>query len=94
MKILIGCEVFYPYLYGGGEIFAYEISRNLVKLGHEVHVICPSRSFDRPNTELPAFSSVDGIIVHRVSGAFSYKRGVQSLPYMVRMYLEASRVIQ
>ncbi|HKM51318.1 MAG TPA: glycosyltransferase family 4 protein [Candidatus Bathyarchaeia archaeon] len=94
MKILIGCEVFYPYLLGGGEIFAYNISRQLAKLGHEVHVICPTRSFDRSNISSPLSSMVDGVRVHRVSGEFRYRHGIQSLPYVLRMYHTASDVIR
>ncbi|HKM76598.1 MAG TPA: glycosyltransferase family 4 protein [Candidatus Bathyarchaeia archaeon] len=93
MKILIGCEVFYPYLYGGGEVFAYEVSRQLAKMGHEVHIVCPRDSFDRPNSHLPLLSSVDGVKVHRVRGEFRYRHGIQSLPYMLRMYIETSRII-
>src|SRR5208282_2151374 len=94
MKILIGCEVFYPYVYGGGEVFAYEVSRQLAKMGHEVHIVCPRESFDRPNSQLPLLSSVDGVTVHRIRGEFTYRRGIQSLPYMLRMYIETSRIIR
>jgi len=94
LKILIGCEVFYPYVYGGGEVFAYEVSRQLAKMGHEVHIICPTASFDRPNLQLSALSLVEGVKVHRIRGEFRYRRGIQSFPYMFRMYVRAARIIR
>jgi glycosyltransferase involved in cell wall biosynthesis len=93
MRILIGCEVFYPYLYGGGEVFAYHVARNLAKLGHDVHVICPQRSLDDP-LDVRAPSTVDEVHVHRVRGEFSYGSALRSLPYLLRLLRESSRLVK
>ena len=64
MRILLGCELFYPYVHGGGEVFSYNAARNLAKNGHEVHVISPRRSFDLPGKDMPEYSLVEGVHVH------------------------------
>ncbi len=85
--------MFYPYLYGGGEVFAYHIARNLAKRGHDVHVICPQRSFDDP-LDVRAPSIVDEVHIHRVRGEFSYKSALGSLPFLFRFFRETSRLVK
>jgi len=93
LRILLGCEVFYPYVQGGGEVFSYNLALQLVRLGHEVHVICPSKSFDHPDADLPSYSKLKRVHIHRVQGEFKYNQGTGSLPIIQRMSQNASALI-
>jgi len=85
VRILIGTEVFYPQVYGGGEVFALNVSRALVKHGHEVHVICPQRSFLDEGTPRTAYEVIDGIQIHRIKGRFDYSASIASLPFLITL---------
>jgi len=58
MRILIATESFYPNI-DGGAVAQYNLSLELVKHGHEVHVIAPGFSFKNTLKEK------NGIIIHR-----------------------------
>jgi len=64
MKIAQVNVYFYPFLVGGAEWYVYNISRELVKRGHEVHVYTSNDSLGKQAA--PAQDVVDGINVHRV----------------------------
>jgi glycosyltransferase involved in cell wall biosynthesis len=54
---------FKPFMVGGAEWYVYNISTELVKVGHEVHVF----TADRCNGErAPSTEVIDGINVHRL----------------------------
>lgn len=63
MKIAQVNVYFYPHMVGGAEWYVYNISKELVKLGHEVDVIT-SDSFSREEIEEP--TEVEGIKIHRL----------------------------
>ena len=54
---------FEPFMVGGAEWYVYNISRELVKMGHEVHVFTAA-AYDGKTA--PPRESIDGISVHRV----------------------------
>ena len=41
MKILIAAPTFFPYSFGGGEMYAYRLAKELLRRGHLVEVLCP-----------------------------------------------------
>ncbi len=54
---------FKPFMVGGAEWYVYNISKRLVKMGHEVHVF----TVNRYNGETaPAEEEIEGIKVHRI----------------------------
>lgn len=71
MKILHTARYFFPHT-GGGTIRVYNIAKNLVKLGHEVHLLVhhPS-SIEQCNLDfggtIPLEEEMDGIHIHRLS---------------------------
>ena len=60
MKLAIIGTRGYPYVYGGFETFAKELSERLVKNGVEVHIYCQKNLFD----QRPAI--VNGIHLHYI----------------------------
>lgn len=64
MKIAQVNVYFYPVMVGGIEWYVYNISRELAKRGHEVHVYATDTY--RGKKILPADEVVEGIRVHRV----------------------------
>jgi glycosyltransferase involved in cell wall biosynthesis len=64
MKIGMVNVYFFPHMIGGVEWYVYNIARELVKMGHEVHVFTGKY----PKREgLPYPDRVEGINIHRVS---------------------------
>src|SRR5438045_4233021 len=63
MNILIGSETYYPNV-NGASYFAQRLAAGLYEIGHEVHVLCPSRS------KRPMLTKRNGVIIH----------GIPSLP--------------
>ena len=59
MKIVIATESFYPNI-DGGAVAQYNLAKQLVKKGHEVHVIAPGSNFKNK------IEKKDGIKIHRV----------------------------
>jgi len=64
MKIAQVNVYFYPVMIGGAEWYVYNISRELVKRGHEVHVFAADKY--KGEKVGPSEDVVDGIFVHRV----------------------------
>ena len=54
---------FNPFFVGGAEWYIYNISKRLVKLGHEVHVFTAEKYLDE---RAPLSEEIDGISVHRL----------------------------
>lgn len=94
LRILIGPELFFPDIFGGGEHFAYNVAKNLVKRGNEVHVLAPRTSTAFPIGLLPVRETVEGVDVHRVIGRFQYRSGQSVIPYLTRLQREAGRIIR
>jgi len=94
LRILISPELFFPDVFGGGEHFAYNVAKVLVKRGNEVHVLAPRTSTAFPSCALPAQEFIDGIKVHRVIGQFQYRSGRGVIPYLTRLQMEARRIIR
>jgi 1,4-alpha-glucan branching enzyme len=67
MNILFFTQLFYPYLFGGGEYLFFLIAKELVKRGYSVHVITQRLS----GTE--EFEQVEGINIDRVGSEISYR---------------------
>ncbi|MFQ6135096.1 MAG: glycosyltransferase family 4 protein [Nitrososphaerales archaeon] len=63
MKIAQVNVYFYPHMVGGAEWYVYNISRALVRLGHEVDVIT-SVSYNGEEIEEP--TEVEGVKIHRL----------------------------
>src|SRR5688500_3383319 len=78
MNILFFIQLFYPYLFGGGEYLFFLIAKELVKRGHTVHVVTQRLS----GTE--EFEQVEGINIHRVGSKISYS---STLPPTIRTHL-------
>jgi hypothetical protein len=66
MNILFFTQLFYSYLFGGGEYLFFLIAKELVKRGYSVHVITQRLS----GTE--EFEQVEGINIDRVGSEISY----------------------
>jgi len=64
MKIAQINVYFYPAMVGGAEWYVYNISRELVRRGHEVHVYAADTY--QGKKILPADDEVAGIYVHRI----------------------------
>ena len=62
MKIAQVNVYFNPFFVGGAEWYVYNISRRLVKMGHEVHVFTASKYLEQ---KAPREEVIDGIKVHR-----------------------------
>ena len=60
MKIAFITFEYPPFIQGGAGAYGYNLTKELVKLGHEVHVITP-RVFE------PEGASEEGLFVHRLS---------------------------
>jgi glycosyltransferase involved in cell wall biosynthesis len=65
-RVIYFTQFFYPLTYGGGEYLIYMLAREMVRRGHEVHVIT-QRVHGAPSSE-----GVDGISVHRVGLKMPY----------------------
>jgi len=61
LKIAHIIHTFPPAVYGGGEAFAYQLSKKLAEKGHEVHIV--TRGFKG----LAESEKLDGLFVHRYS---------------------------
>lgn len=59
LRVLIGADTFPPDVNGAAQ-FARRLAVGLARMGHEVHVVCPSTA-----TEIGA-SVDDGIVMHRI----------------------------
>lgn len=97
MKILHTARWFFPHT-GGGSIRVYNIAKNLVNLGHEVHLLVHHpESIDQCNLEqdgasVPLFENYHGIHVYRLPyfpPNFLYWS--LSIPLMARKALEIIR---
>src|SRR6478672_745631 len=66
MNLLYFTQIYYPFLFGGGEYIFYLIAKELVKRGHTVQVV--TQRFH----ETKASDSVDGIKIYRVAPGIKY----------------------
>ncbi len=62
MKIAQVNVFFKPFMVGGAEWYVYNVSRELTRKGHEVHVFTAAKY---NGTEAPATELIEGISVHR-----------------------------
>ncbi|MGI0090267.1 MAG: glycosyltransferase family 4 protein, partial [Nitrososphaerales archaeon] len=63
MKIAQVNVYFSPFFVGGAEWYVYNVSRRLVKMGHEVHVFSAEKYLDKSARKK---EDVEGISVHRL----------------------------
>ncbi len=75
---------FHPFMVGGVEWYVYNISRELVKLGHEVEVVT-AQSYD--GRTAPPTEEVDGIKVKRVKLSLDWS-------YRMKMWDGLSEVLE
>jgi glycosyltransferase involved in cell wall biosynthesis len=68
MKIAMVNVYFYPDMVGGAEWYVYNISRELVKKGHEIHVFT-GKYLEKKHVQYP--ESIEGIRIHRVPLVFN-----------------------
>lgn len=62
MKIAMANVYFFPEMVGGAEWYVYNISRELVRMGHEVHVFT-GKYHEKKDLSYP--DSIEGIKIHR-----------------------------
>ncbi|SRR5581483_1926439 len=75
MKIAFVSDSIYPYHKGGKEKRLYEISKRLVRLGHEVHIYT-MHWWDGPNTSIVE----EGVRLHAISPLYPmYKGSIRSI---------------
>ncbi|MGA9138888.1 MAG: glycosyltransferase family 4 protein [Methanocella sp.] len=91
MKIVIGCDVFYPLLDAGGEVHTYNVAKELVKRGHEVTVVSGKSSQfpDDPQERIASLKdteSVAGINIIRPHRPYPYGSTFGSLPALYDMH--------
>lgn len=93
MKILYFTQLFYPFLFGGGERIFYQWATELVKRGHDVYVITQ-------NIEgLQSQEIVDGIRVFRVGAAMKKSKtpltsNMQNLSYMIKAFFMGLHILR
>jgi len=100
MKILHTARWFFPHT-GGGSIRVYNIAKNLIDLGHEVHLLVHHpKSIDQCNLEaasgiVPLYENYHGIHVHRLPyfSPNSLYWSV-SIPLMIKKAVELIRKYQ
>jgi glycosyltransferase involved in cell wall biosynthesis len=63
MKIAQVNVFFQPFMVGGAEWYVYNISKEMVKMGHEVHVFTANKCNGK---KADASETIDGISVHRL----------------------------
>jgi glycosyltransferase involved in cell wall biosynthesis len=72
-------QLFYPYVFGGGEYIFFLITRELVKRGHNVHVITQLLHGTQP------MEVFEGIQIHRVGSQFVSS---DTLPPTIKYHLQ------
>lgn len=99
MKIVIGCDVFYPLLDAGGEVHTYNVAKELVRRGHEVTVIAGKSSQfpDDPAERIVSLKDreiADGINIIRPRRPYRYGSTLGSLPALYEMHTILDRMIR
>ena len=96
MKIVFVTDVFYPYLHSGGEVHTFHVARNLVKMGHEVTVLCHKTSSysSESHNSLKDEDVIDGIKIIRLKKAYRYGATIASLPALFETYSQLKRMIR
>jgi len=92
MKVLYFTQLFYPLLFGGGEYLFFMVARELVKRGHEVHVVT------QRTRGTASFEEYEGIAIHRVGREIDYTGTLpptvsSNLEFVTRAALEGRRAI-
>lgn len=89
MRILQTPVRFHPSI-GGVETYVYALSRELVRQGHEVSVVCA-----RPDVDVARFESIDGIEVHRLRsiGSIANTNLTPALPVALLREIRAADVV-
>ncbi len=68
MKILILQDDFPPHSFGGAGVISYNLARELVVRGHEVHVLTAVQDKNKSGVTRP---ELDGMTIHRIHANFS-----------------------
>lgn len=90
MKIAQICPFFYP-VKGGMETHVMKISKEMVKKGHEVHVL--TANTDREGSPLPKKTSKEGIKIFRFPVKFSFGDFGKYWPSFVRKIKEGYDIV-
>ena len=86
MKIVFACDTFYPCFDAGGVVHLFQVAKNLVKLGHEVRVICNRTSeYASDLYKLKDKEVVEGIEIYRTSTPYKLGATISSIPAMFQM---------
>jgi len=95
MKIAICTDLFYPRLEGGGEVHTYNVAKQLVRLGHDVTVLCAKTSYFSQETDhlLEDEEVVDGIQIMRGRRAYRYGSTFGSLPALTDLYNRLAHMV-
>ena len=72
MKILFINQYYYPDTAATGQLLT-DLATEYARLGHDVHVLCSSRSYNKSTEVLPANEEINGVKVHRLK-AFGFGR--------------------
>jgi len=88
MNIAICTDLFYPRLEGGGEVHTYNVAKQLVKLGHNVTVLCAKTSYFSKEKDhlLEDEEIINGIQVLRARKPYEYGATLSSLPALGELY--------
>ena len=85
-------QLFYPSLYGGGEIVFYQWAKELQRRGHEVYVITQRLEGQR------VYENHQGIHIHRVGKVGSFNGNIVSISshvsYFILSVLEGLRLLR
>lgn len=67
MNLLFFTQIFYPFVFGGGEYVFFSLTKELARRGHAVHVITQRLRDTQP------FEVVDGIKIYRIGQQIDYR---------------------
>lgn len=79
MNLLYFIQIFYPFLFGGGEYIFFLITRELAKRGHSIYIITQRFKDTEP------FEVIEGIKIHRVGPEIIYSG---SFPPTIKHHLD------
>lgn len=87
MKILLGTDTYPPTINGAAQ-FCFRLARGLARLGHDVHVACPS-----PTGRAETISDDEGVTLHRIRSARYRRYGDFPLSRLGTVAREARNVL-
>ena len=87
MRICMVCSHFYPVI-GGREIHMLELSKQLIKYGHQVSVLTANLTRIGDRSKLPGFEEISGITVYRFNVFSDWGTGLVFYPGFVKKLIQ------